>query len=106
MPYAVISASASGDNTIVAAATNGRKIRVQNYTFIAAGDVSVTWKSGSVAISGAMPLAANGGAAPSAGAATATGLDGVLETVGGQALVLNLSAAILVAGHLRYEVLS
>lgn len=105
MPYAAISASSSGDNTIVAAVT-GKKIRVQNYTILAAGAVSITWKSGSTAISGAMPLAANGGMAPSAGTATATGLDGVLQTAGGEALVLNLSAAVAVGGHIRYEVLS
>ena len=105
MPFAKISTSSSGDTTIVAAVT-GKRIRVQNYTLIAAGDVSVTWKSGSTTISGAMPLTTNGGMAPSAGAATASGLDGVLETAGGEALVLNLSAAVLVAGHLRYEVLS
>lgn len=105
MPFAKISASASGDNTIVAA-VSGKRIRVQNYTIIAAGDVSVTWKSGSTEISGAMPFASNGGAAPGAGGPNATGPDGVLETAGGEALVMNLSGAVLVAGHLRYEVLS
>ncbi len=105
MPYAAISASSSGDNTIVAAVGN-RKIRVMNYTLIAAGDVSVTWKSGSTAISGAMALTTNGGMAPSAGSAGTNGLDGVLETAGGSALVLNLSAAVSVGGHIRYEVLS
>lgn len=104
MPYAAISVSSSGDNTIVAAVT-GRRIRVQNYTIIAAGSVSVTWKSGSNAISGAMPLAANGGAAPAAGGPNANGPDGVLETNGGEALILNLSGAVGVYGHLRYEVL-
>lgn len=106
MPYAAISVSASGDNTVVAASGN-RRIRVKNYTIIAAGSVSVTWKSGaSTSISGAMPLAANGGAAPSAGSANANGPDGVLETNGGDALVLNLSGAVGVYGHLSYEYLS
>ncbi len=106
MPYAVIDASTSGDHTVVAAPPAGLKIRLQNYTLIAAGDVSVTWKSGSTEISGAMPLAANGGLAPSAGAETGTGLDGVLQTAGGEALILNLSAAVAVGGHLKYEVVT
>ena len=103
MPYAAISAASSGDNEIVAAVT-GRKIRVQNYTIVSAGTVNVTWKSGSTAISGAMPFVANGSLSPAAGGPNANGIDGVLETAGGEALVLNLSGAVGIRGHLRYEV--
>ena len=102
MKFAAISASSSGDNTVVAAVT-GKKIRVLNYTAIAAGSVSITWKSGaSTSLSGAMPLAANGGAAPSAGAQTPIGQIPLFETAQGEALVLGLSGAVLVAGHLTY----
>jgi len=105
MPYAAISANTAGDNTVVSAVT-GKKIRVQSYTIAASDTVSLTWKSGTTAISGAMPVAANGALTVTAGAATATGLDGVLQTAGGDALVLALSGNIAVGGHLRYEVLS
>lgn len=104
MPYAPINASASGDNTVVAA-VSGRKIRVQNYTAVAAASVSVTWKSGANLISGAMPFAANGGAAPAAGGPNANGSDGILECNLGEALIMNLSGAVLVAGHVKYELI-
>lgn len=102
MPFASISTSASGDTTIIAAQP-GRKIRVLNYTVIAAGDVSIRWKSGSTNITGAMALATNGGAAPSGAAQSPSGHIGLFETAVGEALVLNLSAAIAVGGHLAYQ---
>jgi len=106
LKYAAISASSSGDNTIVAAVT-GQKIVLVSYVVVAAGDVSVTWKSGaSTSLSGAMALAANGGAAPGAGPLTPAGVAGLLETAGGEALVLNLSAAVSVGGHIAYRLVT
>jgi len=92
--FAPINASASGDNTIVAA-ISGKRIRVVNYFMIAANAVNATWKSGSSAsLSGALPLVANvGGVCPEA-------VLGWLITTAGEALVLNLSGAVLVAGHI------
>lgn len=101
MKFVVINASLAGDNTIVAAIL-GRKIRVVNYTLISAGAVTVTWKSGTTAISGPMPLAANGGMAPSSSVLTPSGLIGVFETNANEALVLNLGGAVAVGGHLTY----
>lgn len=102
MKFVVINASLAGDNTIVAAIL-GRKIRVVNYTLISAGAVTVTWKSGAAtSISGPMPLAANGGMAPSSSVLTPSGLIGVFETNVNEALVLNLGGAVAVGGHLTY----
>lgn len=101
MKFVVINASLTGDNTIVAAIV-GRKIRVVNYTLISAGAVTVTWKSGATAISGPMPLAANGGMAPSSSVLTPSGLIGVFETNVNESLVLNLGGAVAVGGHLTY----
>ena len=106
MPYAKIDASTTGDHTVVAAPAAWQKIRVQGYALIAAGEVAVTWKSGATEISGAMPIAANGGLAPSAGSSSAIGPDGVLQCAGGEALVLNLSAPVAVGGHLRFELVT
>lgn len=106
MPYATINASDAGDTPVVAAPAAWQKIRVQNYAIVAGGLVSVTWKSGSTEISGAMPLAANEGFAPSAGGPNCNGPEGVLETAGGEPLVLNLSDAVQVGGHLRYELVA
>lgn len=103
MKYAVVNASASGSNTVVAAVAN-KRIRVLSYVVIAAGDVTATWQSASNALSGPMALAANGGAAPSAGQAVPAGLIGQFETNHGEALNMNLSAAVAVGGHLTYLV--
>lgn len=105
MPYAAISANTAGDNTVVSG-VSGRKIRVQNYTIASGGNITLTWKSGSTAISGNLPISANGSLSVSAGAMTPTGLDGVLQCAGGEDLVLALSANAAVGGHIRYEVLS
>lgn len=105
MPFAKIDTATSGDNTIVAAIPN-REIRVINYTTIASGDVAIRWKSGaSTALSGAMALAANGGAAPSGTGQSPSGHIGLFETAPGEALVLNLSAAVQVSGHLAYQII-
>lgn len=97
---AVINVATATDHTIVAAVT-GKKIRVLSYVIVAAAAVAVTWKSGSTARSGAMSFAANSGivvspAAPSGGS--------WFETAAGEALVLTLSGAQQVSGHLTYQV--
>lgn len=104
MISAPINASASGDNTIVLAVT-GRAIRVLSYTFVAAGAVSATWKDGTggAAESGAMPLAAQTVVSATCQAMSKYELPiGLFEVTAGNALVLNLSAAVLVAGHVSY----
>ncbi len=93
---AVISASASGANTLVTAVT-GKKIRVVALFAIAAGAVSATLKSHTdVAITGAMPLAAN------VPLVLPFNPVGYMETAVAKLLNLDLSAAILVAGGLIY----
>lgn len=97
--FAVIAAASSGDNTVVAAVT-GKRIHVLSYVIVAAAAVSVKWKSGaSVDESGVMALAANGGVVVPA---IAPGQGEWLVTDPGQALVLNLSGAISVGGHISY----
>jgi hypothetical protein len=95
--FAVINASASGDNTIVAAITSHRII-VLNYVLSAAGAVNGTWKDGAVAVTGLETL-------PAAGSSLAVvgNLDSPLfRTTSGNALVLNLSAAVAVGGHITF----
>lgn len=92
---AVIDTAGSGDTEIVAAVA-GKRIVVVNYVLISAGIVNVRWKSGSTNKSGALPLVANSGAVvPGDGRWFSTGI--------GEALNLNLSAAIQVSGHLSYR---
>ena len=93
--FAVISASSSGDNEIVASVSS-RKIRILSYVIVSAGTVNVTWRSGTTPKTGAMPLIANTG--------VASGFNpvGHCETAATTALNLNLSAAIGVFGHVTY----
>ena len=94
--FATIAVSASGDNTVVAAVP-GKKVRVLKYAMVAAAAVTAKWKDGaSTDASGPMALAANGGL--SDGYCPV----GLFETSPGNALVLNLSAAVSVAGHITY----
>jgi hypothetical protein len=94
--FAVIAASSSGDNTVVAAVAS-KKIRVISYTVVAITAVNAKWKSGaSTDKSGLLYCGATGGVANPYNPL------GLLETASGEALVLNLSAAVAVGGHLTY----
>jgi len=90
-----ISVGTSGDNTLVAAVT-GKKIVVVNMLFQPVDDVTITFKSGSTNISGAILFLAN------SGVSSTDNVFGLLETVAGQALVMNLSGAVNVRGYLTY----
>lgn len=91
-----ISSSSSGNNTILTPPT-GKRVVVHSYVIVAAAAVSAKWITGSTDKSGAMPLAANGGISCA---------QNEMGWFGGEvdeALILNLSGAQLVAGHLRYS---
>lgn len=95
--YAVIAASTSGNNTIVAAVAT-KKIRVLAYNMIAAGTVNAKFQTGAggTDITGLKYLIANSGIAAPFNPA------GWFETAAGVLLNLNLSAAIAVGGELVY----
>ena len=95
---AAIVASASGDNSVVAAVAD-KKINVLAYVLVAGGAVSVKWRRGTTDLTGALPLAANGGLV-----VPAPGEDGEcwFSTAKNEALQINLGAAIAVGGHVLY----
>jgi hypothetical protein len=95
--FAVINTSSSGDTTLVAAAGASKVIRVIAYTLVCDAAVAVKFTSGAggTALSGAMSFAANGGA-------SAQCEKGLFQTATNTALVINLSAAVGVRGHLTY----
>jgi len=105
---APITASASGDNTIVAAVPNFA-IRVIGYCLTFSAAVNAKWMSdvggGAVALSGllygvgAAPIPVN---LPDVG----TNARGWFQTAAGKALNLNLSGAVAVGGHVVYEMVS
>lgn len=95
----VIDTATSGDNELVAA-VDGKEIRVISFELISTGTVITQFKSGAAtAISGAYPLVANTGLVN-----PGNSIEGAhpFETAAGEALVLNLSAAIQVDGDLVY----
>lgn len=93
--FAPINTAASGASPLVPGVA-GKKIRVVGFHLIAAGAVNVSFRSAANAITGPYPLVANSGLAPNGGGF------GVFETVAGEALNINLSAAVQVSGALTY----
>jgi hypothetical protein len=95
--FAVINVSSSGDNTIVALVTS-KVIRVLSYVIVADAAVAVKFTSGAAgtALTGAMALSANGGVAAPFNPV------GHFQTGAGVALILNLSGAFGVRGHVTY----
>jgi hypothetical protein len=95
---APINTAASGDTTIVAAQP-GKRVFVFGYVLVASGAVTVQWKSGANALTGAMALAANGGLVVNGSPDTM-----MLQTNPGEALILTLGGAVQASGHVMYGV--
>lgn len=95
--FAAIAASASGDNTLVAAVAT-KKIRVLSYTLVAAGAVTCRFEDGAggTAKSGQMALGANGVLSVPFSPV------GHFETTANTLLNLELGGAVSVAGHVCY----
>lgn len=100
MANAPVNVSTLGDNTIIAAVT-GKRIRVHAYELSAAGAVTAKWKDGaSTDLTGPLALAAAGASADAV--ERTNDADGIFQTTAGNALVLNLSAAVVVGGFIDY----
>ena len=102
LEFVAIDTATSGDNVLVKAQP-GQKIKVLSYVFVSTSALAVRFISKPASgtaknLSGAMAVAANGGASSPAG----TPSSWIMETEQGQDLVLNLSAATQVSGHLAY----
>jgi len=95
--YAVISTSASGDTTIVAAQT-GKRFRVLSWDLTVNGAVNVKWKSGASTDKTGLYYFSAAGSGISAPEAE----NGLFETVAGDALVINLSGLVAVGGRVTY----
>jgi hypothetical protein len=95
--YAVISGSASGNNTLVAA-VSGKKIRMLSLLLVASGTVNVKFQSGAggTDLTGLMNLVAN------TGFSLAYSPIGHFETASNTLLNMSLSAAVAVGGVLTY----
>lgn len=95
--FAIIDAATSGDNTIVGT-VGGKKIRVLSLFMVAAGSVITRFEStaGGTALTGQMNLTTN------SGYVLPFNPTGWFETVSGELLNLELSAAISVDGSVSY----
>lgn len=91
-----ISFSGSGDNTIVSA-TASQTTRVHRLYIVVAGATSITFKTGAgTSLTGAMPLAANGGIMMDFSA------EPWFVTGTNEAFIINSSAAVQVSGRAEY----
>ena len=97
LAYASVSAALAGANTLVAAAGAGARIYVVSYLLVAAGAVTVEFRSGVTPISGVMSLAANGQVR-----ADGQPSSPLFRTAANEALGLQLGGAVQVSGHLTY----
>lgn len=97
---ASVSVAAIGDNTLVAGAT-GRRVRLVGGLLVASGGANtVTISDGTTALTGAMDIPADGYLPLGF---SARGL--VDDTAAGLSLVLELTAATLVAGFVQFVVI-
>lgn len=102
---AVVNAAAATDNAIVLAPGVGFRIKLHGWYLLSAGTVNYTWRSGTTAKSGAMPLVANAGLVVPPPGAVAGVLQQPWHTCAeNQALNLLLSAAVQVSGSILYSI--
>ena len=94
---ASINIATAADHTIIAA-VSGKKIIITSLLFTAGGDVNITLKDGTTALTGAMDF---GGTSEPRGMVSNFS-DCPLELTPGNAFVITLSAAIQVSGLVCY----
>jgi hypothetical protein len=99
---AVINATASGDNTIIASPGAGKRIAVWSFYFVCEGTVLVRWESGAsgTALSGQMSFKNREGMTIAAG-----GIVPLFVVAANTLLNMELSAAVLVQGGVSYTVM-
>ena len=97
---AIINTATSGDNTIIAAPSDGY-IAIDHINILPTSAVTVTFKSSTTAITGPYPLDVK----QAYTIENATGNEhGVMTCTRGEAFVMNLGAAVQVGGVVRYRV--
>lgn len=97
---AVLAASTSGNNTIISAPTTGF-IAIDQISFICEGEVSLTFKSNTTTLSGAMTFGTYQAAVFDN---TMQSPDGCITCKPGEAFIINLSNAVGVNGYVRYRI--
>lgn len=103
MKFASVSASSSGDNTIIAAVAN-KRIKVLHYTLGCDQNADILFKSASTAITGKLYFGASSSFGTGYGASSPSGFVPVFQTEPGEALVMNINGAKTISGHMTYIV--
>jgi hypothetical protein len=101
MKRATIEITENGLATIVAAVL-GCKIRVISYMITTSGANVLVWKSNANAISGPLAIATTLQDGTASYPAPAYGMCGVLETISGEALKLEVGSDTTIGGYLTY----
>lgn len=102
--YAKIDRATSGDGAAVVNLVASKKIRVIKLSFVCGGAVNVKWQSAAQNAAGGTVTDLGGLMTfiSSTGIAEPECWQGIFETAAGEALKLNLSAAVQVGGYLTY----
>jgi hypothetical protein len=102
--YALFSRNTSGDGTAIVNLVSGFKIRVINVVWVSSGTVTAKWQSGSQNTAGGTNVDITGDMdfTTQTGVGNNSFFCGAFQTTISQALKLNLSANIKVAGFLTY----
>ena len=98
---AVISCAASGDNTIIAAPTDGY-IAIDHLNLVNTSAVSLKFVSGSTDLSGTYPLAEK---QPITLENAMHNEKGVITCGRNEAFIINLGSAVQVSGFVRYRII-
>ena len=99
---AIINTATSGDNTIIAAPTGGGYIAVDFVSLLPTTANSITFKSGTTAKSGPLPLADKQALTWENSWRCQYG---VIECAPNEAFVINLGSAAQVGGMVRYRII-
>lgn len=103
--YAPIAAASNGDNTLITG-TAGYRIVVLGYVLLSSGTVTATFydgpSSGAIKLSGGFQLAAQAGMTCPVCNFTENAQAGWMQAASGNNLILKLSGATEVDGHITY----
>jgi hypothetical protein len=102
MPTAIVNSSAIGDNTLVSGVA-GSAVRVTSFCLSFGSAVNVKFKDGATSDLTGLLYALGTAPLPIRAAPSGANARGHFQTSKGNALVLNLSAAIAVGGWIVYE---
>lgn len=99
--HANISIASSGDNTIIAAPSQGY-LAIDNVNFVPAGAVNMKLIAGTTDKSGVYPLTANQGFTQEN---ASQHQDGVITCLPGEAFIVNLGSAVQCSGFCKYRII-